>query len=241
MKIGIISDIHSNLEALEKVLSFLRKKVEKIVHIGDLVGYGANPKEVLFLIVENKIEGVMGNHDSAVIDEQNALYFNEYAKKAVQWTRKVLSEEEINFLKKLSYKLNFNDFTLVHSTPSAPTQWRYLTFLEQAVEEFSYFSEKICFIGHTHTFLVVKRNNDGKIEILNETEAIIEENSKYIINVGSVGQPRDGNPASSFVIYDTEERKVKFFRLNYNKEVAAQKIIDAGLPEFLGARLLIGR
>ncbi len=241
MKYGIISDIHSNLEAFNTVIKFLNGKVDTILHVGDIVGYGADPSSVIKLVREKNIEGVLGNHDSAVAGIHDAEDFNEYARRAVEWTKKQLKNDEIAFLRSLPYIIKKKNFLLVHSTPSEPERWRYLTFVKQAEEEFNHFNEQICFIGHSHQPVIIIKNPSGEIEVEFNNDITIEEDKRYIINVGSVGQPRDGDPRASVVIYDEEKKIVKFYRLEYDIETARDKIIDAGLPEFLGLRLMVGR
>ena len=225
MRIAVVSDIHSNVVALENVLRRIeQEKVDKIYCLGDIVGYGPDPNDCIKLIrsVTDKI--VMGNHDSAVINQTDILLFNAYAREATEWTRRVISDENYEFLMTLPLKISEDDLLFVHSTPLIPEDWNYILTQYGAEKQFNYFSEQVCFIGHSHRPEVFKAI-DGR----------------YILNVGSVGQPRDGNPESCFLIYDTEDQSQVFVREKYDVKKVYKRVIQAGLNEFLGERLLVGR
>lgn len=225
MKIAIFSDVHSNLEALEAVIKQIEKeKVDEIYCLGDIIGYGPNPNECIELVksVTNKV--VMGNHDSAVVNQTDILLFNSYARESTEWTRRVIKDENYEFILDLPLKISENDLLFVHSTPLIPEDWNYILTQYGAEKQFNYFDESVCFIGHSHRPEVFKSIDD-----------------RLIINDGSVGQPRDGNPESCFLIFDTDDLTYKFIRLKYNTKLVYKKIIKAGLNEFLGERLLVGR
>jgi predicted phosphodiesterase len=241
MKIGIISDIHGNLEALERVREEL-KDVEKIVCLGDIVGYGANPNECCEIIQEISDLTILGNHDLAVLGEEDIKYFNPYAAEAILWTQKVLSESNLKFLAKLKMEEYFSNTTFVHgslydySAYIHSSESAYLNFLSQQTP--------VCFIGHTHISEFYLRKKESLMverrELFSGGEIKITEENFYIINCGSVGQPRDRNPKASFGIYDTEKNIVQVKRVDYPVEIASKKIEKAGLPPFLSKRLFIG-
>ncbi len=225
MKIAFISDIHSNIEALMATLKRIEKeKVDHIFCLGDIVGYGPNPNECVELVRKNASKVVMGNHDSAVVHQTNTLLFNSYARDATKWTVETISDENYEYLLGLPLKISVENLLLVHSTPLIPEDWNYILSQEEAERQFSHFSEEVCFVGHSHRPEVFRAIDD-----------------RMIINVGSVGQPRDGNPDSCFLIYDTKTKEYKFIRESYNIPAVYKKIIDVGLDTFLGERLLAGR
>ncbi|PID27405.1 MAG: hypothetical protein CR982_05530 [Candidatus Cloacimonadota bacterium] len=225
MKIAIVSDIHSNLEALLAVLKKIEsEKVSKIYCLGDIVGYGPNPNECIDIIRSVSNNVVMGNHDSAVLGQTSTALFNQYAKKSTEVTRKMLSDDNLQYLSTLPLQIKKESMLFTHATPKDPSKWNYLTTLGAAKENFLSFSEDICFIGHSHRSEVF-RNHDGRL----------------IINSGSVGQPRDGNSKACFSIFDTETYKFQFLRVEYDLESVYMKIKKSELDNFLGERLFIGK
>ena len=232
MKIAVISDIHGNLEALQAALMQIDvMEINSVYCLGDIVGYGANPNECIDLIQARNILSVVGNHDKAAIGEIPVEKFSEAARLAIEWTQSILSPFHREFLSGLPYCRQDHHAMFVHASPDSPEKFRYLFDQEDTSESFPSFSEPICFVGHTH-----------RPEIFCEdgTTQIISPNDKFIINVGSVGQPRDGNWRPCFVTYDTEKFTIEFIRIEYNAEVPRQKILSAGLPKKLADRLLIG-
>ena len=241
MKYAIISDIHANLEALESVLQDIEDEgIERIICLGDIVGYGANPKECL-----NKMKSIndivcAGNHDHAVINQTNTTYFNIHARKAVLWTSLQLTKEDILYIQSFPYIYEEKDFVAVHANLVQPENWGYIFDDFDAAKNFAAMKKKICFIGHSHVPLAFEKKDDIR-PYYNLKEIEIDENAEYIINVGSVGQPRDGDPRSCYCIFDSDELKVKWKRLEYNIIKTQKKIVEAGLPYFLAERLQIGR
>lgn len=236
--IAVISDIHSNLEALQSVFDFLKKsRIKKIFCTGDLVGYGPNPNEVIELIRSENIPACLGNHDAAVIERTDITYFNEYAREAVIWTRKHITRDNLLYLMKLPYFFVENGWRFVHSSPEDPDQWYYIQTRYDAEFAMSAFEETICFIGHTHRPVIFsekgKQNYDNSVELVR--------GEKYIINVGSVGQPRDGDPRATVMIFDEEKYIASYARIGYDVDRVRIKIYQAGLPEYLGERLRYGR
>jgi len=235
LRIAIISDIHSNLEALTKAFEIIdTKNVDEIVCLGDIVGYGANPNECVELIRKRVKYVVMGNHDYAVaVDPAELFYFSSYARESDLWTREVLTKENLDFLKSLPFTISLKNLLFVHSAPAQPREWEYIFTEAQAKVQFQYFKEKICFIGHSHFPGIFPENGfyNGKLD----------RNTRYIINVGSIGQPRDGDWRLCFGIFDMGTWTYEEIRSEYDVEKASVKIIQNGLPEFLARRILIGR
>jgi predicted phosphodiesterase len=242
MKFGIISDIHGNLEALEVVLKEIKKEdCNEIIFLGDLVGYGANPNECVELLRQEKIVGVAGNHDYAVLKKTPIDDFNPYAKEAILWTQKVLTKESQWYLDAFLLVNKSYPFHIVHSSPAEPSDWYYLFTIEEIIPQFNYFSYPVCLVGHTHIPFCVAKREDGRIEIIKENKFELKNDRQYIINVGSVGQPRDRNPKASFAIYDTKTNIFEIRRVEYDIEKAADKIIKANLPPILAERLFYGQ
>ncbi|MFC1564322.1 metallophosphoesterase family protein [candidate division KSB1 bacterium] len=240
MKIAVISDIHSNLEALSTCIEYIEKQegVNYIAALGDIIGYGSDPSECIS-IIRNKTEfSILGNHDSAVAGITETSYFNYAARSAVMWTKGQLSDDEIDYIRSLPYSENRDSILFVHSSPGQPEEWKYVFHEDDFTEEFQYLSEMICFIGHTHIPGIYSDN--GKLPHSNGP-VNLDPKEKYIINVGSVGQPRDGDPRCSFGIFDNEEDTFEIIRLEYDALKTREKIIDRGLPDYLGERLLMGR
>ena len=240
MRFAIFSDVHANLEALEAVLADAEEqKCTHFVCLGDIVGYNANPHECVDRIRELDIPIVKGNHDEQGSLEESSRDFNELAEHAIAWTRDHLTDEDKEWLRDLRFQRQVRDFTIVHATLDTPAQWGYVFNNLDAAASFTYQHTTVCFFGHTHVPMAFVRD-DGiqriKIEYLP-----IEPASKYLINVGSVGQPRDGDWRASYCIYDIEDNSVEQRRVKYDLETAQEKIIAAGLPDLLAERLAAGR
>ncbi|MCK5595619.1 metallophosphoesterase family protein [bacterium] len=239
MKYGLLSDIHSNLEALNAVLKeFKEEQVEKNICIGDIVGYGANPNECVELIRNNNFESVAGNHDLAVIGRQDIEHFNPIAKESMIWTADTLTTDNREYLKQLELKKEFPGFVIVHSTILEPEEWKYVRTTLEAHRNFKELTKPVCFFSHSHIPIVFKEKERPEFSF--DTSINIEENIKYLINVGSVGQPRDKNPKACYAIYDTEEKKVEIKRVSYDIKTAQNKIREADLPRMSAYRLETG-
>ena len=232
MRLAIISDIHSNLEALSAALEAINKrKVDQIICLGDIVGYGANPRECLRLVRERCSVVLLGNHDLAAVKTEKAEDFNTTARIAARWTNGMLLEEEKSYLASLPYSAMLDDILFVHASPYEPEEFHYILSTRDAVDAMGFFTQRLCFVGHSHVPGMFSER--GRVTVIDEDE-------RYLINVGSVGQPRDGNPQLSFGLLDTEKWKYENIRLSYDAETAARKIIAAGLPPILGERLMVG-
>lgn len=240
MKFAVIADVHANLEAFRVVLDDAQK--QKCTHyacIGDVVGYGANPRECLELVRKMGMPCVKGNHDEYCSIDEHAEGFNPAAAEAVQWTRKQLSEDGRQWLRELKYVRMVTNFTIVHATLDGPQRWGYVFDKLAAAASFPYQNTPVCFFGHTHVPVAFIR--DSMVRGGTYSKFKVEAGKKYFINVGAVGQPRDGNPKSAYVIYDTDEQTVEMRRLDYDIATAQKKIREAGLPERLAERLAYGR
>jgi predicted phosphodiesterase len=242
MKVAIISDIHSNLEALQTVIKDIKKRrIKRIFCLGDLVGYGANPNECIEICMREAKSMVAGNHDWAAIGKTDISVFNSVAAEAIRWTKKSISKNNFNKLSKLKLTETIKGILLVHASPQKPEQWDYLFALDEFKRQFEFFKSQVCFVGHSHIPSAVFQDANGYTDFLRDNLFPLIDNRKYIINIGSVGQPRDLDPRASYAIYDGNNKSIEIVRLNYNIPLAQQKIIDAGLPEVLAERLLAGR
>ena len=240
MKYAVIADIHGNLEALEVVLEDIRN--QKCTHyccVGDVVGYGANPVECLEIIRKMGMPCVKGNHDEYCSTDDPLDGFNPHAAEAVIWTRKQLKEPDKQWLRELPLQRQVGDFTIVHATLDTPEQWGYVFNNLDAAASFTYQRTNVCFFGHTHVPMVFVRDENVRRERIEHVR--IEPAKKYFINMGSVGQPRDGNWRAAYCIYDTENNLVQQFRIKYDLATVQRKIAEAGLPRLLAERLAIGR
>ncbi|MBR5077650.1 MAG: metallophosphoesterase family protein [Victivallales bacterium] len=249
MKYAILGDIHGNLEAMEAVLAACRELgVDKYACIGDVVGYNANPKECLDLLRglgDNLVGVVKGNHDEYVSNGKETLGFNPLAATAVEWTRRKLGPSDLQWLHELPYMLHcavpgFGRFQLVHGTLDNPSGWGYIFDRFSAETSFQYQTFSLCFIGHTHVPLAFEKN-DMTITGGFYESVQFGQNRKYLINVGSVGQPRDGDWRAAFAVFSPKEALVQLYRVEYDIATTQQKIIDAGLPQRLADRLAVGR
>ncbi len=241
MKYGILGDIHANLEALEAVLEEMESQgVKKHVSVGDLVGYGANPVECID-IVRGRLKAVVtaGNHDFAAVDKLNIDFFNAYARESALWTRKTLPDEHKAYIRSLKLVEYCDNFTVVHSTLYSPELFEYIQTSYDAHLSFEQQTTPLSFMGHSHVPVnFFKRKN---VSFNMDTEVKIDENTKIMVNVGSIGQPRDENPDAVCVVYDSDNAMIRVTRVRYDVEKAARKIVSSGLPEILAERLKYGR
>jgi predicted phosphodiesterase len=242
LRYGIYSDIHGNLEALQSVLKVLEKeKVDQYLCLGDIVGYGVNPSECIQLVRDYDSMIVAGNHDYAVAGKLKIDFFNQYAKEAVLWTRDHLSEKERQFLANLDLVQKIeNVLTIVHGTLNFPEMFDYIVTLFDAHLSLELLNTPVCFLGHSHIPVAFVSGPTVGFETTIE-EISVDKDIKTLVNVGSVGQPRDENPLACCAIYDEEAEKIWIHRVEYDIELTISKIFSAGLPEILGERLRYGR
>jgi predicted phosphodiesterase len=240
MRFAIIADIHGNLEALQVVLADIKE--QKCTHyacLGDVVGYGPNPKECLDIIRGMNMPCVKGNHDEYCSVQQATDGFNPAAAEAVLWTRNQLTEDDKQWLRDLKYVRMVTSFTIVHATLDGPQRWGYVFDKLAAAASFTYQNTAMCFFGHTHVPVAFMR--DSMVRGGTYSKFKTEAGKKYFINVGAVGQPRDGNPKASYVVYDVHEGTIEIRRLDYDIPAVQAKIRAAGLPERLAERLAYGK
>jgi diadenosine tetraphosphatase ApaH/serine/threonine PP2A family protein phosphatase len=241
VKYVVISDIHGNLEALEAVCKEIETVCpDKILCLGDLVGYGASPNECVASARRISHIIVAGNHDFGAVGKTDIAYFNMYAREAILWTAKKLKKEAFDYLLARPLAAVIDDrIRVVHATPSEPERWNYIFTHEQALEEFDAFEEEICFIGHSHQPAIYELM-DKETLIVNAGRVHVRDGRRYLVNAGSVGQPRDGDPRACICIYDTDAGEITMRRVEYDIEGAKRKITDAGLPAVLASRLTWG-
>lgn len=243
MLYGVISDIHSNLEALNAVIEALdHDQVDAILCAGDVVGYGPDPNVCMELVSEKATHCVKGNHDFAVLEKSGSEFFNRTARQSCDWTRSQLSPANMAALQHIPFRQSIpeDNILLVHSEPWLPRLFDYIQSTYDATLNLSIMEDaNICFTGHSHVPICF--SNDTSIYYSDDESLTIPEGSKAIVNVGSVGQPRDGDPRSAYVLYDSDKRQVSFKRIPYDYQETGRKIQQAGLPKVLGNRLRLGR
>ena len=242
MKYAIISDIHANLEGFQTVLADIREQgidTKQIVCLGDVVGYGANPKECLDIVRGMNIPVVKGNHDEYIGVEEDPEGFNDAAAEAVAWSRDQLQQDDRKWLRELKYFRLVANFSIVHATLDAPQRWGYVFEKLEAAASFTYQNTQVCFFGHTHVPVAFIR--EAGVRGGTYSKFRVEPGKKYFVNVGSVGQPRDGDPRCGYVVYDLVAGTIELRRLNYDIATAQKKIRAAGLPERLADRLANGK
>lgn len=240
MRIAIFGDIHANLEALEAVLQDAANlHVTQYVCMGDIVGYNADPVACLERIRAMDCPSVKGNHDEDASGAHSLENMNPLAAAALEWTRLQLSDEQRQWLRRLRMVRQISDFTAVHSTLDQPNNWNYVTNRFDAMSNFSYQFTQICFHGHTHVPRVYIKTD--RVQEVSADTLAISEGEKYFINVGSVGQPRDGDWRACYVVYDLAQQIISFRRIEYDVALTQHKIRAAGLPELLAARIAEGR
>jgi len=239
MKYAIISDIHSNLEAFERTLLEIDDiGVNGIICLGDIVGYGASPNECVDIVRERNIISIVGNHDVVACGKKEPMDFNPIAREAALWTRDELTKESEEYLNNLPQAKEIEDFLVVHGSLTDPNF--YIFSDQDASIEFSHMvNHNICFFGHTHVRIYYVYLNN-LVESFDDDSISINGNTKYLINPGSVGQPRDGDSRASFLIFDENEKQIDFVRLDYDIDTAQEKIIQAGLDRKLAYRLSLG-
>ncbi len=240
MRIAIFGDIHANLEALEAVLADARSQgCQHFICMGDIVGYNADPAACIALVRQLECPVIKGNHDEQASMQAGQSGFNAMAEEAIEWTRGQLSEDHRQWLRSLRLQRVIRDFTIVHATLDTPHKWGYVLNTLDASASFTYQHTPVCFIGHTHEPLVfVRRGTVGRQRLDTLT---IEPGAKYLVNVGSVGQPRDGDWRAAYAIYQPDKAEIQLRRVPYDREKTQRKILEAGLPPLLAERLAIGK
>lgn len=242
MRYGFFSDVHANLEALEAVAEdFQAQKLDQVFFLGDAVGYGASPNECLELIRKLSSKNLMGNHDYAALGLMDTDYFNQYARESVEWTKTILQNGSHEIMASFYLTYKFDNLHVVHATPKEPEAWHYILNLSEAEENFNYFTKKVCLIGHSHRPVIIKKYQDRHCFIHGDSQVTLEDGFRYLINIGSVGQPRDGNPDACYLIYTTETQQMQLRRVPYDVKKAQKKMKKVGLSSYLAERLALGR
>jgi len=243
VRIGVVSDIHSNLAALETVLAAM-PPVDEVWCLGDIVGYGPQPNECVSTLRGLKHLAVAGNHDWAATGRMGVEEFNPYAAAAALWTRDQLAPDTRDYLVGLPLKLTSGEFTLAHGSPRDPL-WEYLLGASSAGANFAHFEGPFCLVGHTHVPSVFTRVEDRGVlarRIIGDEDVSLDQpGSRHILNPGSVGQPRDGDPRAAWLLLDVQRWTGEWRRGEYAIDEAAQAIVEAGLPRSLGDRLYLGQ
>lgn len=242
MRYGIISDIHGNIEALTECVKALEKeRVDAVICLGDIVGYGANPEECAQVVRQLAKITILGNHDAAVSGRMDYSYYYDAARHALDWCRGQVTPGTLEWLKSLPYRHKEGDIDFCHGSPVQPEEFEYI-FTKEKAKELLKFREQlswVTFIGHSHLTRSFALGSDEAYNVKGP-EFVVRKDFKYIITVGSVGQPRDYDPRSCCAVFDTETCHFKYVRCEYNIEAQMKKIIAAGLAYNFGARLLVG-
>ena len=250
MRCLVVADVHSNLEALQAVIAHAEAAggFERVLCLGDVVGYGPDPGECLALLRSYDHAAVAGNHDLAAIGELSVETFNPAARTAAMWTRHRLTPDEQAYLRSNPLRHEEAEATLVHGTPREPVWEYFLPWLmppQVTAECFSLFSTPLCLLGHSHLPFACDESGSvtplqpGAVVALDGAHAL--DRARIILNPGSVGQPRDGDPRAAYAVYDTVARTVTHHRVHYDIERTQAKMTAAGLPDSLAARLSFGR
>jgi diadenosine tetraphosphatase ApaH/serine/threonine PP2A family protein phosphatase len=240
MRLAVLSDIHANLAALDAVRGDL-PDVDEVWVLGDIVGYGPQPNEIIAALQEMGARSVMGNHDGAAIGQVDVSWFNPDAARAITWTSEVIDENARAYLATLPEVRIEGEMTAVHGSPRDPT-WEYISDAGVAEANLASFDTRLCLHGHTHV-PIVYRADDGRVETVSAVPGspVTVETGRLLVNPGSVGQPRDGNPAASYLVIDTAAQTAQFHRVMYDVAVTQRLMREVGLPPRLAERLTYGR
>ncbi len=237
MRYGLFSDVHSNFEALEAVLrSLAKEKVQKYICVGDIIGYAANPNECLDRVRELGAVVVAGNHDLAAVGHPILYRLYDPSREAAEWTADQLTEENKTWIRTLPFVSQEGTATLIHGSLFEPEAFHYIHEPSEIEQNFSLMETPLCFIGHSHFPWIVEEGGQAAV-----SEIAYREEKKYLVNVGSVGQPRDGDRRASFCVWDSQERRIELKRINYDYRTTQRKILEAGLPSQFAERLATGK
>ncbi|MCK4283808.1 MAG: metallophosphoesterase family protein [Candidatus Brocadiae bacterium] len=240
MLYAVLADIHGNLEALHAVLDEVeRSGADRLICLGDLVGYGADPSECVDAMRHLDAIVVAGNHDWAAVEKLSTAYFNADARDSINWTRTRLSADQMEYLASLELMHMAGGVTAVHSSPSFPEYFDYLQTVYDVRLAFDHVRTDVCFVGHSHVPIMFL--DTMPINYFLRSEFEIPVGHRAIVNVGSVGQPRDLDPRACYVLYDSDERVVRMYRLDYDVHAASEKMMACGLPATNAARIMVGR
>ena len=243
MRALIVSDVHSNLEALESVVEDAGNQggFDEIWSLGDLVGYGPDPSACIALLRRHELIAVAGNHDLAAFGRLSLESFNDYAAAAARWTADQISSDEAEWMAGLPLRIEVEGFTMVHGSPRDPV-WEYVVSVPVAAVSFQHFTTPRCLVGHSHVpFLCVTGEDGPKFLEFPLGDPVPLADERLIINPGGVGQPRDGDPRASYAVYDSTDKTVAHYRAKYDIKTTQDKMAECGLPKYLADRLSEGR
>ncbi|RME22216.1 MAG: metallophosphoesterase [Candidatus Zixiibacteriota bacterium] len=242
MRLALISDIHGNLTALQAVFADIDQQDVDAVHcLGDIIGYGPEPTACLELVTRRCKVKLLGNHEYVVMGLESTEQMNRVARKAAEWTISQLGEREISMLADFDMEHRFDRYMLVHASPHEPESWHYVLTIAEARKAFAAMETDLCFVGHTHIPMVFRCEDDGTIRQQDGHDFTAQNDMKYLVNIGSVGQPRDDDPRSSYVLLDTESAAVRFRRVEYDVTATQEKMVEVDMPRMLIDRLAVGR
>jgi predicted phosphodiesterase len=242
MRIALISDIHGNLEALQAVFHDIKDRSVDVIHcLGDVVGYGADPVACLELVRKKCRIKLMGNHEYAALGLLPVDHLNYDAGASLEWTRGRLGDKEMTVLADFDMQTEVEGAHLVHASPWEPDQWHYLLSTEPAIESFRHFESRLCFFGHTHLPMIFSLSSSGNLRQQVGHNFVPDEETRYLVNIGSVGQPRDNDPRAGYVIWDTDQNEIDYLRVEYDIAGAQRKMRKVDAPAMLVERIAIGR
>jgi diadenosine tetraphosphatase ApaH/serine/threonine PP2A family protein phosphatase len=246
MLIAVLTDLHANREAVAACLEHAeRRQAQRYAFLGDLVGYGADPGWVVDTVMSYMERGalaVMGNHDAAVTQEHDQMHAE--ARQAIAWTREQLSPTQFSFLQGLPLTAEEHGCLFVHASAAAPSQWEYVMGTPQAARSMAATTCRITFCGHVHIPALYNLSSTGKVSLFapnGDSSVPLGTQRHWLVIPGSVGQPRDGNPAACYALFNAVTNELTYYRVPYDCETAARKIVAAGLPTSFAQRLLVGR
>lgn len=240
MRLAIFSDIHGNLEALQRVLEKIADlQIDRVICLGDVVGYGADPNACVDVIQDVADVVLAGNHDWASVGLMSTEFFNPIPLVAIQWTEETLGQAQANFLRSCPLTCDEGQVRYVHASPFEPERWHYLSDLEDGRGALHKTHHRLCFVGHSHRAFICSIS--GRDEVVVEGGLSLDDSERYLVNVGSVGQPRDGDPRAAFAVWDQESGNLRLHRVSYDVLAAQEKIKAARLPHFLADRLVLGK
>jgi len=242
MKVALISDIHANLEALEAVLKDIEtRRVDAIHCLGDVIGYGCNPRECLELVSRHCGIILQGNHEAVMLGLLGYDHLNKLAKVSMDWTRNQITEEDLSIMEGFSMDARIEGAYLVHSSPYHPDQWYYILSPSEAEAGLKCLPDPIGFFGHTHLPYAWSISKEGACRSQVSHDFDPDPDNRYLVNVGSVGQPRDNDPRSCYVIYDSKEQTIRYHRVEYDIAATQKRMTAANTNKMLIDRLVVGR
>ena len=242
MKLALISDIHGNLEALTAVLKDIDKQqVDKIHCLGDVVGYGSEPAACLELVNKTCDIKLMGNHEYVILGLESPDNYTHVARISAEWTQDRLTDRDFSLITDFEMDRSLDNLYLVHSSPFEPERWHYILSPEEAAQAFERLEGWLCFHGHSHIPLIFSEAHNRPPRERVGHNFLPDSENRYLVNIGSVGQPRDNDPRACYVTFDMEEGEVTYHRVEYDIETAQSKMAQAQLPEMLIDRLAVGR